>query len=415
MAYSELIKDFGRIRTYMRQFYVYGFKSRGEYSDKSTRSYDNERRRMESWLGNYMSFRQSDLGKTVFISVDSGSIPHNPLYQAFKTKSFTANDITLHFYILDILAPGKRCTVRDILDQINSNYLSAFQSCHDLDESTIRKKLKEYELLGLIQSEKRGRELFYYRADQSIHLDVWWDALAFFSEADPLGVVGSFLLDKCESIPSYFTWKQHYILHALESQVLLVLLDAISEHRDVCLQLYESHLEKKEAEQRVIPLKIYVSTQNGRRYLMSWNYKVKKIILYRMDNIRTVRTETVVKNIDQYLRYANRFQENLWGVSSGVDFSLDHVEMTIFVDGGEEYIVKRLEREKRCGKVEMLDGHHVRFVADVYDATEMLPWIRTFIGNIKRLESNNEYMVKSFYEDLERMEQIYGGELCAIQ
>lgn len=51
MAYSELIKNFDRIRDYMRQFYVYGFKSRTEYDKKSTRSYDNERRRIESWLG----------------------------------------------------------------------------------------------------------------------------------------------------------------------------------------------------------------------------------------------------------------------------------------------------------------------------------------------------------------------------
>lgn len=48
MAYSELIKSFERIRNYMREFYVYGFKSREEYSIKSARSYDNERRRIES-------------------------------------------------------------------------------------------------------------------------------------------------------------------------------------------------------------------------------------------------------------------------------------------------------------------------------------------------------------------------------
>ena len=28
MAYKELIKNFNRIRDYMREFYVYGFKSR---------------------------------------------------------------------------------------------------------------------------------------------------------------------------------------------------------------------------------------------------------------------------------------------------------------------------------------------------------------------------------------------------
>jgi hypothetical protein len=62
----------------------------------------------------------------------------------------------------------------------------------------------------------------------------------------------------------------------------------------------------------------------------------------------------------------------------------------------------------------MVDEHHVRFVAEVYDATEMLPWIRTFIGHIEKLESSNEYMVKSSYTDLERMERIYGGDAHAV-
>ena len=87
MPYSELIKSFDKIRGYMRQFYVFGFKRREEYDAKSLRSYDNERRRMESWLGDYMSFRQNETGKQVFLSVDSRTIRHNPLYKAFKAKS----------------------------------------------------------------------------------------------------------------------------------------------------------------------------------------------------------------------------------------------------------------------------------------------------------------------------------------
>lgn len=47
MAYTELVKNFNRIRDYMREFYVYGFKSREEYTRKSARSYDDERRRIE--------------------------------------------------------------------------------------------------------------------------------------------------------------------------------------------------------------------------------------------------------------------------------------------------------------------------------------------------------------------------------
>ena len=89
MAYSELVKSFERIRNYMREFYVYGFKSRDEYGMKSARSYDNERRRIESWLGDYMSFHQESSGKKVFLSMDSRRVPCNPLYKAFKAKSFT--------------------------------------------------------------------------------------------------------------------------------------------------------------------------------------------------------------------------------------------------------------------------------------------------------------------------------------
>ena len=38
MAYSELIKNFQRVRDYMRAFYVYGFKSRDEYTDNVSAS-----------------------------------------------------------------------------------------------------------------------------------------------------------------------------------------------------------------------------------------------------------------------------------------------------------------------------------------------------------------------------------------
>ena len=81
VAYSERIKDIEGIREYMRQFYVYGFRSRESFlRNRSARSYDNERRRVESWLGDYMSFRQDGAGKNVFLSVDSRRIRRNPLY-----------------------------------------------------------------------------------------------------------------------------------------------------------------------------------------------------------------------------------------------------------------------------------------------------------------------------------------------
>ena len=163
MAYSELIKNFSRIRDYMREFYVYGFRSREEFDKKSARSYDNERRRVESWLGDYMRFRQTPKGKTVFLSVDSRMAHRNPLYTAWKTKSFTDGDITLHFLLLDILYdPAVSMTVPEMMDEIDRR-LSGFAEPFTFDESTVRKKLKEYVGEGLVLAQKQGRNTAYRR------------------------------------------------------------------------------------------------------------------------------------------------------------------------------------------------------------------------------------------------------------
>ena len=89
--------------------------------------------------------------------------------------------------------------------------------------------------------------------------------------------------------------------------------------------------------------------------------------------------------------------------------------MTVSIGRGEAYIVRRLEREKRCGTVERLDEHTCRFTADVYDAAEMLPWLRTFIGRIVDLQCSNLYVTDTFWADLERMSALYGGDGNAVQ
>lgn len=408
MAYSELIKSFSRIRDYMRQFYVYGFKSREEYDAKSARSYDNERRRIESWLGDFMSFRQGRDGKNVFLSVDSRRISSNPLYQAFKAKSFTDKDVTLHFYILDILASGESLTTVQITDKIEE-YLARFEFPFSMDESTVRKKLKEYEALGLLTAQKQGKTVVYKRRADTVDCESWQDALAFFSEAAPLGVIGSYFKERSD----YFRFKHHYILHALDSEILLHLLEAISQRRVVEL-LMRSNRGKDDFLRTICPLKIYCSTQTGRQYVLGYSYIGKHPVFYRLDAIKTVTMGNCEKKYDTYLGFWEKFDGNLWGVSTGEEYSLDHIEMTIRFEKGEEFILRRLEREKRHGHVEIINENTCRFTADVYDAAEMLPWLRTFIGRIEQLKCSNPYVVRTFYQDLAKMNTMYGGDNDAV-
>lgn len=413
MAYSELIKNFAKIREYVSQFYVYGFKSRNEYTAKSARSYDNEKRRIESWLGEYMQFRQNKSGKSSFLALDSRAISHNPLYSAFKAKSFTENDINLHFYILDMLTEGEEKSLKEIIDSITDDYLYAFDNASELDESTVRKKLKEYEKLGIIKSRKHGKELLYSRNADNVDLESWKYAIAYFSEEDPLGVVGSFILDKYNGTPDFFTFKHHYILHALESEILETLFEAIREHKKTELSIY---IPKRDniREHTLLPIKVYCSTQSGRRYVLGYHYKLRKMAFFRLDNIKSIKLLEKDERFNDYSEILERFRKNVWGVSIGQKRSLDHIEMTVFVDDNEEYIINRLEREKRCGRIEKEDPHHYKFIADIHDAMEMMPWIRTFTGRITSLACSNKAVVDTFYTDFNEMVKIYGGDNGAI-
>ena len=413
MPYSELIKDFRRIRDYMRGFFVYGFKSRTEYDAKSARSYDNERRRIESWLGGYMSFHRDANGKSVFISVDSRSIAHDPLFQAFKAKSFTDNDITLHFYLLDILRDDVELSVRELLDCISGDYLSHFTRSLDIDESTLRKKLKEYADLGVIAVKKRGRELVYRRAQDDLDLESLADALAFASEQCPVGVVGSYLSDRLVSPSDILRFKHHYILSTLDSEVMYELLVAMDEGRAVALTVH-TRRRRTPVSRTVFPVKLYISTQTGRQYLLGCENGCKRPIFYRLDTIKTVSLCDEAFDKAQCLAEAAEFERHLWGVSSSRSGRTEHLEMTLRIEKDEEFIVQRLEREKRCGNVERLSPELCIFSADVYDAEELLPWVRTFIGRVVELKCSNADVVSRFYDDIRRLNEMYGGDDDAV-
>ena len=409
-SYSELIKNFERVRSYMREFYVYGFKSRDDYNKKSTRSYDDERRRMESWLGEHMSFVRTPEGKNVFISIDSRTTRHNPLYKAWKAKSFTDGDITLHFLIFDIFhSPEVAYSLSEISEIIDERYLSHFSEPFVYDESTLRKKLKEYESEGIIKSEKIGRKTVYRRAEDT-DISSLGDVLDFFSEASPCGVIGSFLLDKIES-DDRFTFKHHYITGAIDSGVMAALFMAMREGRAISVDNL-NHKREEPRRTTLVPLRIFISAQNGRQHLLAYQYGAKNIVSYRVDFLSKVKLLDVEPCFDELREMLDHMQNKMWGVNSnrgklGVD-RLESVSFVIKIKPGEEYIVNRLEREKRVGRVEKIDKLTYRFSAEVYDTGEMIPWIRTFISKIEQLNFSNRTVENRFKADVAAMYKMYG-------
>ena len=413
-SYSELIKNFERIRAYMREFYVYGIKSRDDYNSK--RTYDDERRRMESWLGDHMSFARTPEGKSVFISIDSRVIDHNPLYKAWKAKSFTDGDITLHFILFDILfEPSVKCSIAEIMHLIDEKYLSGFDSPMMFDESTVRKKLKEYCEAGIVATERVGRKMYYHRTESTDISDLN-EVLHYYSEVAPCGVIGSFLLDKEEMDTDAFVFKHHYITSAIDSGVLASLFTAMREKRAVTV----SNLSRRRdmpRRNRIIPLRVLISVQSGRQHLIAYLPEFNSFQSYRIDYLSNVKLEEVSPRFDELRAQIDEMKDKMWGVSTkrnkwGTE-KLEHVDFTVKVAEDEAHIIRRLEREKRVGKVKKLDDNTYRFDADVYDVSEMIPWIRTFICRIIDINFTSKTLGNQFKSDLDAMYRMYDvGEVC---
>ena len=406
MSYKEQIKNFNNIREYMREFYIYGFKSRTEFTDKSARSYDNERRRLQNILGDYMQFRQTENGKNIFLSIDSRITTHNPLYKVWKMKSFTDGDITLYFILMDILQAAKESlSLQEIITQIDE-YLKIFQSPRVFDESTIRKKLREYRKEGLILTQKKGKTIYYKKSDQIMSYDT--DILDYFSEAAPCGVIGSFLLDQKQEHKSKFKFKHHYITGAIDSEILYQLFDAIHDQCQITIKMLQKRTGNI-TENQVIPLQIFISVQNGRQYLMAYGPKFQRILPFRIDHIISVKHGKKDERYQTYREKLTNMKQHIWGVSTSSRSGqrMETVEFYIHYEEEEPHIHQRLLREKRCGIVEKIDDHTSRFYAEVYDTSELIPWIRTFICRIKEIHFSNKILEAQFLRDIRKMYELY--------
>jgi hypothetical protein len=163
---------------------------------------------------------------------------------------------------------------------------------------------------------------------------------------------------------------------------------------------------------RIVPLRVFISVQSGRQHLFAYLPDYDHFQSYRLDYLSSVKLEEPTPRFDELRAELDRMQSKMWGVSvkrnKWGNEHLEHVEFTVRVSEDEDYIVRRLEREKRIGSVEKLDEYTYRFSADVYDSSEMVPWIRTFICRIIDMKFSNRAQESKFKEDLELMYRMYG-------
>ena len=436
--FHELIKSFAKSREYVRDFFVYGFKTRDEFGGWSGRTYDNERRRLESWLSGYVRQEYTGSGtakgKNIYLSIDSNLLDTNPLYRVWKAKSFTDNDIMLHFYILDYLRKSPDRTADEITDGLLADYGRIF------DPQSVRRKCNQYAAEGMLVKEKKGKEVLYrlnppFQELPGAHPGLK-NAIKLYQLFSPHGMVGHTIMDTASFRNDLFRIKHNFFVHTLEDEVLLPLLQAMHAHRAVLLHV-KSTKSDRFLDTEGIPLKIFISTRTGRRYLCLYLPSKKRFAAIRLDAVKTVTTGAPCPDYTNIREKLEKHKVSAWGVSfqsasspctagqptdrtalhalnnrdfhrKGSGRRIEHVKLTLHIrEGAEAYILNRLRREGKGGVIRRTAPDTFTYEIDVFDANEMLPWIRTFIGRIVSVESDCPQLKERFQRDLLTMYRLY--------
>ncbi len=541
--FKELIKNFNKCRDYVRDFFVYGFKSRQDFTSdrKSARTYDDERRRITGWLSEYVvEDRAKDSGaednpsrnpvKNISLQMDSNLLDTNPLFSVWKTKSFTDNDILLHFFLLDLLqdAPAgtgikkgaaglsyeqkslslgqipaadsdgqmqvSACkpayTAGELADLLSENY--AFPA----DTQLVRRKCNEYVKEGLLEAEKDGKTLRYRRGlawvdlfpsgstegsgsmscrdngevsenaaknSVSVHSGCMsrensWEAsllhaISLFQMDTPFGYIGNTVLDGISQKNRIFRVKHSFPAFTLEEEITDQLLAAKKAHSYVKMEVISNRNGQTPGQVYGVPLKILVSARTGRRYVCIYHRTQERIHAaarnrrrgsaaskrepkyhfrcVRLDQIKSVTVMTsgdaggaksavITATTDAFAAQQEALARNLpfvWGVS--FEGMRTRVSLTLKIDERcEGFILNRLEREGKQGTVTRLEDNVFRYEKVVFDAKEMFPWLRTFIGRIvdvrfvtlnEKFEEirENTSLRQQFLEDIEALSKFY--------
>ncbi len=405
--FNELIKAFSKSREYVRDFFVYGFKTREDFKDWSGRTYDTERRRLESWLSEYVKQDYTEKGKNIYLAIDSNLLNTNPLYRVWKAKSFTDNDIKLHFYILDYLEASQPQTAEEITDGLLDSYNMVF------DAQMVRRKCNEYAEEGLLVKEKQGKKILY-SVDDNLRQHISQcqglvDGLKFYQLNCPFGVVGSTIMDNLSVENDVFGIKHNFFVHTLEDEILYKLLEGIKNKQSIVAGVKSTKSDNYK-DVSCVPLSIIISTRSGRRFLSCYNERTGKFSSIRLDAIKSVTLDKPCDSYDDIKLSELNNRKYLWGVSFQSDSKnkLSYLKLTLHIDEKTEgFILNRLEREGKSGKITKIADNTFTYETQVFDTNEMVPWIRTFIGRIIDIETSNEIIKHRFKRDLRAMYKMY--------
>jgi hypothetical protein len=288
------------------------------------------------------------------------------------------------------------------------------------DTGTVRNKLDEYWKNGILERQASGNKNLYslcgtsWRDTAEVSENVM-EAIDFFVEAAPLGVIGSYIQDEAGRKNESFIFSDDFVAFTLDDEVLGDLLDAIGERREVTISTkrYNGSQWINNTESAT-PIKILSSVGNGRRYVAM--KKDKYLIFRELEIIDSVEPGGTSPGFYQYREELDKYLQKCWDIDSEHDIDTDglkniktqHIQMKLSIDAQREMqVLRRLMSEGRNGTVLAEIPNVYVYKNELWNALEIIPFVMSFAGHILSFKSDNEEAVKIFRENIEKMRTMY--------
>ncbi len=420
MESDLLIGEYERIRHILRDFYIFGCFTRNDYANNTNISlskYDQEQKKINSYLPEEFIFKKTENKRIIqFCRYNMYKDRENYIANTFRCKSFSELDIKMYFYVLQYLNE-RDMGLSELCNEINS---VDFGEINDYSKETIRQQLLKFEDAGYITKYKSkqgpkyslNKDVLKNLSDEEIQ-DICI-MLEFVKNKEVLQVPFLFLQKKLELYlycnreveivdKDFFLYKHNHLFNVLDNEILMEVLKAIKKksYAKITIASYEKEVIKTSEKFEIIPIKIIYDTVYARQYLYGFSEILDKFTISRIDRIKKVDIMGSVEEekLNEILQKVD--VENMAWCTSNIDISKNtFVKVEFKFDEKEEsFILERIKREGRHGKITQLEEGRYLYEIEVTDPKEMIPWIRSFGERAKIINSGDFKIEESIVSD----------------
>lgn len=404
----DFVSDYNKIRCILRDIFIYGCFTVDDFERKgiSKSKYNQDKKKIMAFLDDrYINFQTINGKRALYFDTNMFTATCNYLIDSFMMKSFVDTEAIWIIKLLQIFSDeAKMLNSKGILETVGD----------ETDITTLYRRLKMMVENGYLCEKMEKGEMKYYISkdifenldDEEIEKIII--AVDFFKNIKYPATCGGFLQDTLKRYmelrtgeaymyESPFLIKHNHFSHVLDDDILWGILPAIYNRNNIKLTYIKNN---QQTEVCTNPLKIIADEKYGRRYLFA--VKDEKANIFRLDRISNIALGSEKFQLPQ----ADFFEEQLGKSFTGATLPLSGNTHKVVLRIKED-VLEKIKGEINIYKVSFYNNDEYIVELDVNNPTELKPWLRTYMGKVMVVPTEDSTLAQEMQQELEQWRKKY--------